>query len=49
LGDVGALTRPPDDVFYKELVSRYRSVRRFLPTVLTQVPAPGYRGRNAHC
>jgi hypothetical protein len=41
LGDVGALTRPPDDVFYKELVARYRSVRRFLPTVLTQVPAPG--------
>ena len=37
LGDVGALTRPPDDVFYKELVARYRSVRRFLPTVLKHI------------
>lgn len=37
LGDVGALTRPPDDVFYKELVARYRSVRRFLPTVLNHI------------
>jgi len=37
LGDVGALTRPPDDVFYKELVARYRRVRRFLPTVLKRI------------
>jgi hypothetical protein len=37
LGDVGALTRPPDDVFYKELLARYRSVRRFLPTVLKHI------------
>jgi hypothetical protein len=37
LGDVGALTRPPDDVFYKELLARYRSVRWFLPTVLKHI------------
>ena len=37
LGGVGALTRPPDDVFYKELLARYRSVRRFLPTVLKHI------------
>jgi hypothetical protein len=37
LGAVNALTRPPDDVFYHELVARYRSVHRFLPTVLNHL------------
>jgi len=37
VGAVNTLTRPPDDVFYHELVARYRSVRRFLPTVLNHL------------
>ncbi|MFH0928111.1 MAG: Tn3 family transposase [bacterium] len=32
--NVGALVRPPDDVYYNELSERYRSVRRYLPAVL---------------
>lgn len=34
LQTVGALTRPPEDVYFRELDARYRSVRRFLPTLL---------------
>lgn len=34
LDQVTALIRPPDDVFYQELEAQYRSVRRYLPTVL---------------
>ncbi len=34
---VVALTRPPDDNYYPELVERYRRVRRFLPTLLGTV------------
>lgn len=34
LDQVEALIRPPDDVFYQELEGQYRSVRRYLPTVL---------------
>ena len=40
-GPLGAglstLVRPPDDVFYTELQTRYRRVRLFLPTLLHQV------------
>jgi hypothetical protein len=34
LDQITALIRPPDDVFYQELEAQYRSVRRYLPTVL---------------
>lgn len=34
---VETLARPPDDHYYPELVDRYRSVRRFLPTLLHAV------------
>jgi TnpA family transposase len=34
---VETLARPPDDHYYPELVDRYRSVRRFLPTLLHTV------------
>ena len=34
---VEQLTRPPDDNYYEELVERYKSVRRFLPTLLRTV------------
>jgi TnpA family transposase len=34
---VETLARPPDDHYYPELVDRYRSVRRFLPTLLHPV------------
>jgi TnpA family transposase len=37
LGDVGALVRPPDDVFYRALEVSYRRVRRFLPILLEHV------------
>lgn len=37
LENAGALIRPPDDVFYKELDLRYGSVRRYLPAVLKHV------------
>ena len=35
--EVEKLTRPPDDNYYDELVDRYKSVRRFLPTLLRTV------------
>jgi len=38
---VETLARPPDDHYYPELVERYRSVRRFLPTLLRTVPFEG--------
>ena len=38
---VVALTRPPDDTYYPELVERYRRVRRFLPTLLSHVAFEG--------
>ena len=34
---VTALIRPPDDVFFNELATSYRSVRRYLPTVLKYI------------
>lgn len=37
LKSVDALVRPPDDVYYRELNARYRSVRRFLPTLLRSI------------
>ncbi len=36
-----ALTRPPDDNYYPELVARYQRVRRFLPTLLQTVSFAG--------
>jgi len=38
---VETLARPPDDQYYPELVERYRSVRRFLPTLLRTVTFDG--------
>ncbi len=38
---VVALTRPPNDNYYPELVERYRRVRRFLPTLLNTVSLEG--------
>lgn len=37
LADVGALIRPPDDVYFQELNAKYRSVRRYLPAVLSHL------------
>lgn len=37
LASVDALVRPPDDVYYRELNARYRSLRRFLPTLLKHI------------
>ena len=34
LDTVGALTRSPDDHYYDQLLRRYRTIRRFLPTFL---------------
>ena len=34
LETVGALSRPPDDLYYDQLAERYRTIRRFLPTFL---------------
>ncbi len=38
---VEALTRPPDDRYYAELVGRYSLVRQFLPTLLRTVAFGG--------
>src|SRR5713101_3099589 len=38
---VEQLTRPPDDNYYAELVERYHSVRRFVPTLLRTVSFEG--------
>jgi TnpA family transposase len=37
LEKVEALVRPPDDVYYRELQERYRSVRLFLPTLVKHI------------
>lgn len=37
LANVDALVRPPEDVFFRELNSHYRSVRIFLPTLLQHI------------
>lgn len=37
IDNVRTMTRPPDDVYFQELVKRFRSVRRFLPALLTHV------------
>jgi TnpA family transposase len=37
LDEVAALVRPPDDVYYRELQEQYRSVRRFLPTLVKHI------------
>ncbi|MBF0548251.1 MAG: Tn3 family transposase, partial [Candidatus Riflebacteria bacterium] len=37
LESVNTLVRPPDDVYYRALKERYRSVRVFLPTVLQHI------------
>lgn len=34
---IDALVRPPEDVYYRELRTSYRRVRRFLPTLLKTV------------
>jgi hypothetical protein len=39
LEDIRAMVRPPDDVYYGELVGRYRSVRGFLPVLLINLKA----------
>jgi len=35
--NVGILTRPPDDVYFRELDKRFRSVQRYLPALLANV------------
>lgn len=37
LENVDALVRPPDNVYYRELDARYRTVRAFLPTLLQHI------------
>ncbi|MGJ0491608.1 Tn3 family transposase [Methylobacter sp.] len=37
LACVDALVRPPDDVYYRELDTRYRALRLFLPTLLRHI------------
>ena len=37
LEQVGNLLRPPDDVYYRELHDRYRSVRSFLPALVKHI------------
>jgi TnpA family transposase len=37
LDNVESLVRPPDDVYYRELEKRFRSVQRFLPSLLEHV------------
>jgi hypothetical protein len=49
---VTALIRPPDDVYYQELSEHYRSVRGYLPHVLTHISfeaAPAGRSLLAAC
>jgi hypothetical protein len=49
---VSALIRPPDDVYYQELSEHYRSVRGYLPHVLTHISfeaAPAGRPLLAAC
>jgi TnpA family transposase len=37
MGHVDSLIRPPDDVYYQELQTSYRRVRRFLPRLLRTI------------
>jgi TnpA family transposase len=37
LAEVLTLVRPPQDVFYRELLARYKRVRRYLPAVLKHI------------
>jgi TnpA family transposase len=37
LSEVLTLVKPPHDVFYRELLARYRRVRRYLPKVLKHI------------
>ena len=49
---VSALIRPPDDVYYQELSEHYRSVKGYLPHVLTHISfeaAPAGRPLLAAC
>lgn len=41
LDTVGALTRSPDDHYYDQLLRRYRTIRRFLPTFLESIEFRG--------
>jgi TnpA family transposase len=38
---IGTLTRPKEDNYYPELIEKYRTVRRFLPTLLRTVKFSG--------
>src|ERR1019366_2554461 len=37
VANIDAMVRPPDDVYYRELGTRYRTVRTFLPTLLQHI------------
>jgi TnpA family transposase len=37
VADVDSLTRPPDDVYFDELETHYRSVRTYLPTLVDKI------------
>jgi TnpA family transposase len=37
LAVIDALVRPPDDIYYRELDARYRTLRLFLPTLLRHI------------
>ena len=41
---IDELTRPPEDLYYPELQSKYRSLRRYLPHVLTSIQFSGTQG-----
>ena len=45
--EVEKLTRPPNDNYYEELVERYNSVRRFLPTLLRTVSFEAFKPVNS--
>lgn len=37
VSNVESLVRPPDDIFFQELDSRYRAIRIFLPAMLKHI------------
>lgn len=37
LNEVCSLVRPPDDIYYQDLASHYRGVRRFLPALVNHI------------
>ena len=43
---IDELSRPPDDRYYPELQTKYRSLRRYLPHVLTSIQFSGTQGAN---